>query len=239
MSNPVSSHRLLCSIAAIALLAGCGGADKSKADGEVDPAMNGALDGQVMTDPELSGQRGAAAAADRAVIELPPEQRSPEAIASAREEAAKKAGGSLASAPKPKDGGSASLVEGAATAAQVAQQSRAAATDCAAKVRYSASWANRLPDALSIYPRGAVQEAAGTDADGCQMSVVNFVTPVEVKDVIDYYYTRVRKAGYDADYRMEGADHVLGGKNAGKAYVLFARKLENGLTEVDIVSSGK
>jgi hypothetical protein len=71
------------------------------------------------------------------------------------------------------------------------------------------------------------------------MSVVNFVTPVAVKDVIDFYYTRVRKAGFSADYRMEGADHVLGGRNAGKAYVLYARKLDNGLTEVDLVSSGK
>mgnify|MGYP001279789481 CR=1 FL=1 len=239
MSKPVSTHRLLCSIAAIALLAGCGGSGKSKDADEIDPAMSGALDDQVMTDPELSGQRGAAAAADRAVIELPPEQRSPEAIAGAREDAKKKAGGSLDSAPQANDGGSASLVEGAATAAQVAQQSRAAATDCTAKVRYSANWANRLPEPLSVYPRGAVQEAAGTDADGCMMSVVNFVPPVEVKDVIDFYYTRVRKAGFSADYRTEGGDHVLGGTNAGKAYVLFARKLDNGLTEVDIVSSGK
>lgn len=239
MFHPISSRRLIGGIAAVALLSGCGEADKSAAKPEADPAMSSALDDQIMVDPELSAQGGVAAAVDGGAVELAPEQRSPEAIASAREEAARKAGGSLDMAPQPGEGGSTSLVEGAATAAQVAQQSRAAATDCAAKVKYSAIWANRMPDALSVYPRGAVQEAAGTDTDGCMMSVVHFVTPVEAKDVVDYYYTRVRKAGYSADYKMEGFDHVLGGKSGAKAYVVFARKLDNGLTAVDLIASGK
>ncbi len=234
-----SSHRLLCGIAAVSLLAGCGDADNDKGARDADPAMSSAVDDQIMVDPELSDQAGAAAAADGGTVELPPEQRSPEAIAKAREEAAKQAGGSLDSAPQPGEGGSTSLVEGAATAAQVAEQSRAASTDCAAKVRYSASWATRLPAPLSVYPRGAVQEAAGTDVDGCMLSVVHFVTPVAPKYVIDFYYTRVRKAGYGTDYRMEGADHVLGGKSGGKAYVVFARELANGLTAVELIASGK
>jgi hypothetical protein len=235
----LSSHHLACAVAAIALLSACGEADKPEAKKDADPAMASAVDDQIMVDPELSDQAGAAAAADGGTVELPPELRSPEAIAKAREEAAKQAGGSLDPAPQPGQGGSTSLVEGAATAAQVAAQSRAAATDCAAKVRYSASWAARLPDALSVYPRGAVQEAAGTDADGCLLSVVHYVTPVTPRDVIDYYYTRVRKAGYGADYRMEGSDHVLGGKSGGKAYVVFARELEGGLTAVELIASGK
>ncbi len=239
MPTSLTTRHLLAGIAALALLSGCGKSGKSDAEGEIDPAMSGALDDQVMVDPELSGQSGAAAAADGGAIDLPPEQRSPEAIAAAKQDAAKKAGGSLDSAPAPTSDGGTSLVESAATAAQVAEASRAAATDCAANVKYSATWANRLPDALAVYPRGAVQEAAGTDADGCLMSVVNFVTPVETKDVIDYYFTRVRKAGYNADYRMEGTDHVLGGKSGGKAYVIYARKLDSGVTEVDLIASGK
>ncbi|MEZ5947602.1 MAG: hypothetical protein R3C04_12270, partial [Hyphomonas sp.] len=220
------------------LLAGCSGSDKAGNKGDEDPALTGALDGELMTDPELSGEAGAAAGAAGGV-ELPPEQRSPEAIAAARQDAAKKAGGTLESATEAGEGSATSLFEGAATAAQVAEQSRATSADCAAKVNYSASWANRLPDALSVYPRAAVQEAAGTDADGCMLAVVNFVTPVDAKDVIDFYYTRARKAGYGAEYHMEGSDHVLGGKNAGKVYVVSARTLDNGLTEVDLISSGK
>lgn len=238
MSKTRTSRSLLAGIAAVALLSGCSGSDKEGAKGEDDPALSGALDGEVMTDPELSGEAGAAAAAGGGV-ELPPEQRSPEAIAAARQEAAKKAGGTLDSVSEAGEGSATALIEGAATAAQAAEQSRATSADCAAKVTYSASWANRLPDALAVYPRGAVQEAAGTDTGGCMLKVVNFVTPVGAKDVIDYYYTRVRKAGYGATYHMEGSDHVLGGNKGDRAYVVTARKLDNGLTEVDLIDSGK
>lgn len=239
MKNSTNTFRLLSGVAAVVLLAGCGGSDKEAPEPESDPAMTGALEEDLMTDPELSGEAGAAAAAADGAVELPPEQRSPEAIAAAKQDAVKKAGGSLESAPEAASGNPTALVESAATAAQVAQQSKAASTDCAAKVSYSASWASRLPAPLSVYPRGAVQESAGTDAQGCMINVVNFVTPVDARDVIDYYYTRVRKAGYSADHHIDGGEHVLGGKNAGKAYVIHARKLDNGLTEVDLVSSGK
>jgi hypothetical protein len=238
MSNLAPTIRLLGASIGIALLASCGGSADDEAKPESDPAMTGALEDEIMTDAELSGSAGAAVATADG-IELPPELRSPEAIASAKQEAAKKAGGTLESAPQAVSGTATALVEGAATAAQVAGQSKLASTDCAAKVRYSASWANRLPDALAVYPRGAVQEAAGTDDAGCAIAVANFVTPVDVKDVIDYYYTRVRKAGYGADYHVDGSEHVLGGKKAARAYVVSARKLENGLTGVDVIVSGK
>ena len=105
--------------------------------------------------------------------------------------------------------------------------------------RYSATWAAKLPKDLPVYPRSAVQEAAGTDADGCNLRVVNFVSPVSPKDVIDFYYTKATNAGYGAEYRMDGTDNVLGGRKGGQSYLLYARKLDNGLTEVDLIASGK
>jgi len=148
------------------------------------------------------------------------------------------AGGNLKSAPPAQTGSTSSLVESAATAAQVAQSAKAASADCTKKAQYSATWAAKLPKDLPVYPRGAVQEAAGTDADGCRLRVVNFVSPVTPKDVIDFYFTKATGAGYGAEYRMDGADHVLGGRKGGQAYVVYARKLGNGLTEVDLVASG-
>jgi len=235
-----SPRILLTGIASAALLAGCGQSEETDAaEKGKDPAMTGALEDQIMVDPQLSGQNGAAVSAGGGAVDLPPEQRGPEAIAAAKQDAAKKAGGTIQPAPQPASGGGASLVEGAATAAQVAEASRAASTDCSSKAEYSMNWANKLPPSLAVYPRGAVQEAAGIDGQGCALKVVNFVTPVGAKDVVDYYYTRVRKAGFDAKYRMDGGDHVLGGKNGAKAYVMFVRKLDNGLTEVDLIASGK
>jgi hypothetical protein len=132
----------------------------------------------------------------------------------------------------------ASLVENAATAAQVAQAARANKLDCAGKAEYSMNWASSLPEPLGVYPRGAVQEAAGTDSDGCRIRVVSFATPVSPQDVIDFYFTRVRAAGYDAKHRLDGKDHVLGGSKGNAAYLIYARKLDNGVTEVDLIASG-
>jgi len=219
-------------------LAACN-ADKTPSDGESDPALSGALGDQIMVDPEMAGEDGAALAANGGQITIPAEDRSPEAIADARAKAAQAAGGKLQPAPQPAQGGAAPLAESAATAAQVAAASQQARTDCTAKVEYSNTWAAKVPAEIPVYPRGAVQEAAGTDADGCSLRVVNFATPVSTADVISFYYTMANKAGYGAEYRLDGDDNVLGGRKGGKAYVVYARKLQNGLTEVDLVTSGQ
>ncbi len=236
MKSPV--RYAFAGLAGLALLSGCG-SDENDTSAEGDPAMTGALEDQIMVDPDLAGQNGGAASAGGNRVELPPEQRSPKAIAAAKEEAAKMAGGKVQSAPEPAKGDVASLTASAATAAQIAESTRSAQTDCAVRAQYSMSWAAKLPDALAVYPRGAVQEAAGIDGDGCSVKVVNFVTPVAPRDIIDFYYTRVSSAGFDAQYRLDGNDHVLGGSKAGSAYMVYARQLDNGLTEVDLISTGK
>lgn len=235
----VPPRGLVLGLAGALLLGGCGSHDKAPADGETDPAMSGALGDQIMVDPDMTGQQGAALAPNDGQINLPPEDRSPEAIADARKKAVEMAGGALRPAPSPGEGGANALTESAATAAQVAQGSKVAGADCSAKVQYSNTWAAKLPAGIPVYPRGAVQEAAGTDSDGCALRVVNFATPVPPEEVIGFYYTMAGKAGYGAEYRIDGTDHVLGGRKGGKAYVVYARKLPDGLTEVDLVASGK
>ena len=226
-------------LAGVLLLSACGSGNDAPAPAESDPAMAGALGDQIMVDPDLSDANGSAIAAHEGKIELPPQQRSPEAIAAAKDEAMVQAGGTLKSAPQAQPGSASSLVESAATAAQVAQEAKAASIDCTKKAQYSATWAAKLPRDLPVYPRGAVQEAAGTDAEGCQLRVVNFVSPVAPGDVVDFYYTKATNAGYGAEYRMDGSDHVLGGRKGGQSYLIYARKLDNGLTEVDLIASGE
>jgi hypothetical protein len=234
-----TAHLMVAGLAGTLLLAGCGSKDKAPEGTETDPAMTGALGDQIMVDPEMAGQDGAALAANSGKITLPPEDRSPEAIADAKTQAAAVAGGKLLAAPQPAQGGAGALAEGAATAAQVAAASKAAHTDCTTKVQYSNTWAARLPTAFPVYPRGAVQEAAGVDSDACALRVVNYATPVSPDDVISFYYTRASRSGYGAEYKMDGGDHVLGGRKGAEAYVVYARKLDNGITEVDLVTSGK
>ncbi|SFF75007.1 hypothetical protein SAMN05518801_101222 [Novosphingobium sp. CF614] len=238
MKTSASARLTVLGLAGTLLLAGCG-SDKAPTGNETDPALSGALGDRIMVDPEMAGQDGAALAPNGGQITLPPEDRSPEAIADARAKAAQMVGGALLPAPQPGQGAAAALAESAATAAQVAQASKAASADCSAKVQYSNTWAARLPADIPVYPRGAVQEAAGIDGDGCALRVVNFVTPVTPGDVISFYYTKASRAGYGAEYKLDGNDHVLGGRKEGKAYVVYARKLDGGITEVDLVTSGK
>ncbi len=83
-----------------------------------------------------------------------------------------------------------------------------------------------------------MQEAAGTDDDACALRVVNFQTGVSLDDVIDFYFSSACKAGYSAQRVRDGGDDVLGGLKGSASYVVYARKLPSGATEVDLVTNG-
>lgn len=224
-------------VLALALaLAACGGDEKGKQGAEGDPALTGALGDQIMVDPDLAGQNkggSALAGGGPASVEIPAEQRSPEAIAAAKADAAKLVGGTIQKAPAASSGSE--TQQGPISLADVAANT---GSDCAGKAEYSAAWAAKMPSAFPVYPRGRVAEAAGTDKDGCRLRVVNFVTAVGADDVIDFYFTRAGAAGFDAEQRTEGTDRVLGGSKDTSAYVVYVRKTADGLTEVDLVTNG-
>jgi hypothetical protein len=238
---PLTFRPALPAMAALLALAGCNESEPPAAPPAKDPALTGALADQIMVDPELVGQNqanSAITAADSNSVTQPAPAGGTEAIAAAKAEAAKLAGGAIQSAPAPTPGDGKALAADAATAAQLATVADKSQADCAGKVEYSAHWATALPEPLGVYPRGAVSEAAGTDQAGCRLRVVSFTTPVPPQDVVDFYYTRLRKAGYGAAHRLDGKDHVLGGRKAASAYVVYARPAEDGMTEVDVVAGG-
>lgn len=237
------------SLAALALpsallLAACGGdADGDDAVVDGDAALAGALGDQIMVDPDLAGQNQAnsAVSAARRDGSLPPEARSPEAIAKARGEALKLLGGpgSLKKAP------AAMEISGALPAdAALSAAARAAAApgggnvNCADKAEYTMQWAAKLPKAFPVYPQGAVLEAAGTDEGACSLRVINYVTAVPLNEVIDFYYTSASSAGFSTQLVREGTDDILGGVKGKASYVVYARKSPSGTTEVDLITSG-
>lgn len=222
---------------ALIALAGCS-KEKAPAPAPSDPAVTGALGDNIVVDPEMADGNGSALAADEGEITLPPQDRSPEAIADAKAKAASIAGGALKPLPSPSDGAVETLSQSAATAAQVAEQSRLAKTDCTTRLGYSNTWAAKVPATLPIYPRGAVQEAAGVAGDGCAMVVVNYATPVKPEDVMGFYRAMAGKGGYGADYKRDGDEYVIGGTKGAKAYVVYAHDLGNGVTEVNLITSG-
>lgn len=230
-------------VAPALLLAACGqSSEPPAAPAEGDPALTGALGDEIMVDPDLAGdnQGNSALAAGQRSGALPPQELTPEAIAAARTAAAKLLGGSgaLKKAPAAREIEGGLPKDATLSAAALAAASPGGSGSCADKAEYTMTWANRLPAAFPVYPRGAVQEAAGTDDAACALRVVNFQTGVSLDNVIDFYFSSARKAGYSAQRVRDGGDDVLGGLKGTASYVVYARKLPSGATEVDLVTNG-
>jgi hypothetical protein len=238
-----SCSRILAGGAAL-LLAGCGwfGGDADEPVRETDPATTEALGDQIMFDPDLAGQNRADSAAfvPSGDGSVPTIDGGAEAIAAARADALRLVGGpgKMQKAPEPREVAGALPADAALTAAARAAAAPGGNGDCAARAQYTMQWAARLPAAFPVYPRGAVQEAAGTDAAGCALRVINFVTPVPLGEVMDFYYSRARTAGFSAQRVLQGNDDTLGGVKGTASYIVYARRLPSGNTEVDLVTNG-
>ena len=236
------SRRSVFLLAPLLVLAACNGKDQPAKPANDDPAMAGALNGQVLTDPDLAGENGANRAASLQTGDgtVPAADMSPEALAEARSAALKIVGGpgAMKKAPAAREVKGTLPADSQLTVAARAATGPNGSNGCAAKVQYTAAWAAKLPGAFPVFPKGAVQEAAGTDDGGCALRTVNFISPVPVAEVIDFYYTRAQAAGYSAQHLKDGADDILSGVKGSASYVVMARDLPNGGSSVDLVTNG-
>ena len=236
------TRSLMLSAAAFALpltLAACGSNDAS--DEELaqlddnltsDPAMNDALEDSILVDPDLTDQanrnavRSANGAADGSVPPGTGEDGSAAAKAAL--------GGKMLSAPTPKQ--MTSDDEGLTLGDKAElEEARGNKPPCQDKLTYDMGWANKMPPEFAVYPKANLQEAAGK----CDLRVVSFTTATPIKKVVDYYYTRAKRGGYDAEYLLRGSEHVLGGSkpNQANAYVITLNERSGGGTVVDIVAN--
>jgi hypothetical protein len=232
----------LCLLAPALLLAACGSKDEPAKPATDDPAMAGALGDQVLTDPDLSSENGANRAASMPSTDgaVPAADMSPQALAAARGAALKLVGGpgAMKKAPDAREVKGTLPADSQLTAAARAAASPGGQGDCAAQARYTAAWAAKLPATFPVYPKGAVQEAAGTDQGDCALRVVNFITPVPVAEVIDFYYTRASGAGYSAQHVRQAGEDQLGGTKGASSFIVYARQLPKGGSSVDLVTHG-
>lgn len=202
----------------ILALAACGkAATTPEPEVERDPAIVAALADPIMIDPDLASQnRGNAAIALDVFAAVPLDAASPEAIAAAKADAARLAGGMIRTAPDPAEIGK--PTPASVTAGQVAAGLAHNPAGCIEGLRYGYGWAASFSQALPIYPRGHVQEAAGNA--GCGLRTVIFTTPVEPQAVIDFYFTRAGDAGYSTQRRRAGEVEVLSGGKGRSAYLI-------------------
>ncbi|QKG69912.1 hypothetical protein [Erythrobacter mangrovi] len=232
--------RQIAAVAPLALLAACGGgSDEPAVDEAMDPASEQALNDELMTDPDMAGRNEAnAALSGTGNAAIPNIDKSPRAIEAARARAAELVGGvdKLKPAPAPRPlAGNESDTDAMRAAAIAAIKPGGA--NCADAVEYSATWAAKLPAAFPVYPRGNTQEAAGTDQGDCALRIVSYLTPVALDDVLSFYSTRARDAGFKVDHAIKAGDNILSGTKGASAYVVYARRLPEGITQVDLVTT--
>jgi hypothetical protein len=218
------AYRSIALIAPALLLVACNGKAEPTKDPNDDPALAGA------DLADQTGTGGAAAAADM----------SPQARDAARSAALALVGGpgAMKKAPPARTVAGEVPKDSPIYAASLAAASPGGRGDCAAQAKYTAAWADKLPDAFPVYPKGAVQEAAGTDEGACSLRVVNFITPVPVAEIMDFYFTRASSAGYSAEHIRQGGDDVLGGIKGDASFEVEARGLPNGGSSVDLIVHG-
>ncbi|QUT06366.1 hypothetical protein KFK14_02475 [Sphingobium phenoxybenzoativorans] len=204
-----------------------------------DPALRGALEGPLATDPDLAGQSNARAvrAGEKplsgAVPVLPANAKA------AAAQALKVAGGRLESTPAPTKGEACAecAANRPATLGAMARDRGTGGKGCGA-MQYGAGWAERLPAAFPIYPGARLMEAAGNEGQ-CKLRGVSFVSAVPMQGVMDFYYTIARRNGYDAEHQLLDGQHVLGGTRAKDdgAYFITFDNAPGGGTTVDIVAN--
>ena len=212
-----------CLALTVLLLAGCGSEAPVPVPDD-DPALAEALAGPILVDPELVAENRAnsAVALPSQDGSLPSVDAGAEAIAAARDEALEMVGGPgrMREAPEG-DNGALPAVE----------------RNCEEHASPTAQWAARMPATFPVYPRGAVMEASGTDSDGCALRKVSFVTPVPPGEVIDFYFTRARAAGYSAEHVVRKEDNLLAGKKGAASYMISVVRLSSGNTRVDLITN--
>lgn len=225
----------------LALLAACGpGEDEAVRDATLiatDPVIARALHDPLMSDPDLASRNEAAAAigfADSAA--LPVLAGSSEAAASAREAMRIEL---LESGPLP-DLAPASeapgpQVLGPLSAAQDLLAAVGAPEACAAGLKEDFALAARLPPAAALPPRAMVVQAGASDAKGCALRILRYLTPAASEDVLQYHHVRAARAGLAPTRHATPGDSIAASGKGTERLVVSLRKAANGLTGVTLV----
>ena len=238
---PAAVLRLPIILPLILTLAACGEEAKPDPRIERDTVVAAALDDPIMADPDLASQnRGntALSVADQPWPKFRRTSEPPKRLSGQGQRLRNcSAGGSrphpLRRRPCPNR-----RLARAVTMQGVAQALGLGGAGCPAKLGYGFIWAARLPAGLPVYPRGHTRVAAGADDAACKVRVVRFASPASVADLTDFYYASAVKSGLAPQRRKEGNDEVVAGTKGAASYAVYIRTGADGLSEVDLATSG-
>ncbi|MPT48508.1 MAG: hypothetical protein E2598_08840 [Sphingobium sp.] len=235
-----------------ALLAGCGEKEKQGNPAQLDapllsnaedPALREALEAPLASDPDLAADanRDSVRPSDKPLSGTTPANigSTSLSIADAKDAALKLAGGKFTPTPASTKNitsvGTPPITLGALMEAQLAKNSAARCNG--AKITYDARWALRLPKAFPLYPGAQLIEAAGAQGNGpCAIRAASFRTGVSRTDIMDFYTSMAKRAGYSVEHVEENEDAILSGTKGGNsaAFHIRFRDMRGNGTEADL-----
>lgn len=241
--------RWLLPIALPLALAACGGGtpeaknldslDEELAEGisnnAADPMLTSALQDQIMVDPQLTQKSNVNAVRPPAQPYAAPVP-STEVAGGAQPDMA-----GLKKVPAPAAGGcpECAAASDSVTLGALAARQGGRGAGCAAQMRYAAGWANRLPRDVPLFGSARVIEAAGVQSKACSMRAVSFTVAQPMPAMLDWYYTKLSGAGFSAEHKTDGSQHILGGvrNRDGGAYLLVMTDRDGGGTDIDLIAN--
>lgn len=204
------------------LLSACGGQsdveeldNRLAAKSDADPALTASLEDQIMVDTGLAGQSN------------------DDAIRPPREPA-------MTPVPPDMPGKDADGQTLGSLAAQQGDVSRDAFNGCGLSVKYSASYAAKLPADLPLFPGAKVIEAAGSDDNDCKLRAVSFAAATSSDALASHYVAAAKKAGYTPAIKAEGKGKLVSGRRAadGAAFYVIVQPQGNEATADLVVNNG-
>ena len=206
-----------------------------------DPVIARALNDPLMSDPDLASRNEANAALGFPDSHALPVIAARGADASAAREAQRMAllaDGPIPNLPRPrerKEGEAALKALGPMASAGDLLEAVGAPATCAARLREDFALAASLPPPAALPPEARVMQAGGADGKGCGLRIIRYTTAAAPEDVLQYHYTKARRAGLRAArYAEPEAILRARGKN-GAALTIQARPALHGLTGVDLI----
>lgn len=105
------------------------------------------------------------------------------------------------------------------------------------RLDYGMQWAERVPPPFALFPGVALMDSAGADTPNCALRAVSLATPAPAKDMVDYYYTQTRHAGFTVRHqRLEEHAILFGARNRDRtSFMLIADAAPGGGSRIDLV----
>jgi hypothetical protein len=228
-------------LAVSSLVAACapGGEDAGRDAALIatDPVVARALHDPLMSDPDLASRNEAAAAigfADSAA--LPVLAGSSEDAAAAREAMRIELleSGALPDLPPATKVPGGAVLGPMSGAADLLEAVGAPGT-CAKRLKEDFALAAKLPPAALIPPRAMVVQAGASDAKGCGLWIVRYLTPAASEVVLQYHYVRAGRAGLKSVRHAAPGDSLAASGKGAERLAVHVRKAANGLTGVTLI----